>query len=226
MELNSQTDRADVIQWINSQDWYQRIQLPGGLETPGKIDSKQRLQFLDDAIFEGQSVLDVGCNSGFYSFWAKEKGADRVVGIDLDEQRLYQARALSAIQAYDIEFYNQKLDGARELGQFDIVLCFAVLTEIPDLLGSLNEIAQLTRKRAYVELELARPLLYASRSRYWVKSLFMSKYPSSTLELKPSKAGWTLSPSLSAIRKVLGNDFTVHNIGKGLRYDMLCIERK
>src|SRR5947208_10265801 len=40
----------------------------------------------------GKSVLDIGCNAGFYSIQMKQRGADRVVGIDSDEKYLAQAR--------------------------------------------------------------------------------------------------------------------------------------
>src|SRR5512144_3049263 len=40
----------------------------------------------------GRTVLDVGCNAGFYSLELKRRGADLVVGVDSDEAYLAQAR--------------------------------------------------------------------------------------------------------------------------------------
>src|SRR5947208_7085837 len=40
----------------------------------------------------GKTVLDIGCNGGFYSIEMKRRGATRVVGIDSDETYLAQAR--------------------------------------------------------------------------------------------------------------------------------------
>src|SRR5436189_6363638 len=40
----------------------------------------------------GQTVLDIGCNAGFYSIEMKRRGADRVVAIDFDDVYLAQAR--------------------------------------------------------------------------------------------------------------------------------------
>src|SRR5207302_9481462 len=40
----------------------------------------------------GCSVLDIGCNAGFYSIEMKRRGAARVLGIDSDEDYLAQAR--------------------------------------------------------------------------------------------------------------------------------------
>jgi Protein of unknown function (DUF1698) len=39
----------------------------------------------------GQSVLDVGCNAGFYSFETKRLGAIRVLGIDAQRREIAQA---------------------------------------------------------------------------------------------------------------------------------------
>src|SRR6202048_5236111 len=44
----------------------------------------------------GKTVLDVGCNAGFYSIEMKRRGADRVVGIGFDEGYLAQARLARA----------------------------------------------------------------------------------------------------------------------------------
>src|SRR5438552_2149855 len=40
----------------------------------------------------GRSVLDIGCNGGFYCFELARRGAARVLGIDSDERYSAQAR--------------------------------------------------------------------------------------------------------------------------------------
>jgi tRNA (mo5U34)-methyltransferase len=44
------------------------------------------------ADLSGKSVLDIGCNGGFYSIEMARRGAARVLGIDSDEDYLAQAR--------------------------------------------------------------------------------------------------------------------------------------
>src|SRR3712207_2885382 len=52
-----------------------------------------------------KSVLDIGCNAGFYSIEMKRRGAKRVLGIDSDERYLAQARFASETLGFsDIEF--------------------------------------------------------------------------------------------------------------------------
>src|SRR5436305_11355881 len=41
---------------------------------------------------DGATVLDIGCNGGFYSMEMKRRGAARVLGIDVDDRYLHQAR--------------------------------------------------------------------------------------------------------------------------------------
>ena len=44
------------------------------------------------ADLRGKTVLDIGCNGGFYAIQMKRRGADRVLGIDIDDEYLAQAR--------------------------------------------------------------------------------------------------------------------------------------
>ena len=76
----------------------------------------------------GKSVLDVGCNAGFYSLQMKRRGADRVVAIDTDEQYLAQARFAAKVSDADIEFRNLSVYRVADLHeQFDLVLFMGVL---------------------------------------------------------------------------------------------------
>ncbi len=52
----------------------------------------------------GASVLDIGCNGGFYSLEMKRRGASYVLGIDVDERYLNQARFAAQTLDLDIEF--------------------------------------------------------------------------------------------------------------------------
>src|SRR5258708_27027225 len=51
----------------------------------------------------GMTVLDIGCNAGFYAIEMKRRGADRVVGIDTDEAYLAQARFAAQVHGVEIE---------------------------------------------------------------------------------------------------------------------------
>jgi tRNA (mo5U34)-methyltransferase len=76
----------------------------------------------------GRSVLDLGCNAGFYSIEMKRRGAARVVGVDSDERYLEQARFAAEVCETDIEFRQLSVYDVARLGErFDIVLFMGVL---------------------------------------------------------------------------------------------------
>jgi tRNA (mo5U34)-methyltransferase len=77
----------------------------------------------------GRTVLDIGCNAGFYSMEMKRRGAGRVVGIDSDERYLAQARFAAETLGYDnIEFRQLSVYDVASLGErFDVVIFMGVL---------------------------------------------------------------------------------------------------
>jgi tRNA (mo5U34)-methyltransferase len=76
----------------------------------------------------GRTVLDIGCNAGFYAIEMKRRGAARVLGIDSDDDYLAQARFASEISGLDVEFRRLSVYDVGSLGErFDIVLFMGVL---------------------------------------------------------------------------------------------------
>jgi tRNA (mo5U34)-methyltransferase len=76
----------------------------------------------------GKSVLDIGCNAGFYSIEMKQRGAARVLGVDFDERYLQQARLAAEVKGQDIESLKLSVYDVASLGErFDVVLFMGVL---------------------------------------------------------------------------------------------------
>ena len=76
----------------------------------------------------GKTVLDIGCNGGFYSIEMKRRGADRVLGIDFDENYLAQARFAARVTGQEIEFRQMSVYDLGHLGErFDLVIFMGVL---------------------------------------------------------------------------------------------------
>lgn len=76
----------------------------------------------------GRTVLDIGCNAGFYSMEMKRRGADRVVAVDFDGCYLAQARFAAEVNEMDIEFRQLSVyDVAALREKFDVVLFMGVL---------------------------------------------------------------------------------------------------
>jgi tRNA (mo5U34)-methyltransferase len=75
----------------------------------------------------GRSVLDIGCNAGFYAIEMKRRGAGRVVGIDSDPHYLQQARFAAQHEGLDIEFQQRSVYELAALGErFDLVIFMGV----------------------------------------------------------------------------------------------------
>jgi tRNA (mo5U34)-methyltransferase len=92
----------------------------------------------------GKSVLDIGCNAGFYSIEMKRRGADRVLGIDSDERYLDQARLASETLGFDdIEFARLDVYDVAALGEkFDLVIFMGVLYHLRHPLLALDLIRE------------------------------------------------------------------------------------
>lgn len=76
----------------------------------------------------GKTVLDIGCNAGFYSLEMKRRGAERVLGIDTDDHYLRQARFAAEVENIDIEFRQMAVWDIAALGEkFDFVIFMGVL---------------------------------------------------------------------------------------------------
>jgi tRNA (mo5U34)-methyltransferase len=76
----------------------------------------------------GKTVLDVGCNAGFYALEMKRRGAERVVGIDSDESYLAQARFAAEVLGLEVELHRLSVYEVAQLGErFDLVIFMGVL---------------------------------------------------------------------------------------------------
>ena len=109
------------------------------------------------ADMSGRSVLDIGCNGGFYAMEMKRRGADRVVAIDSDEFYLAQGRYAAEVEGFDIDFRRMDVYDVAALGEkFDLVIFMGVLYHLRHPLLALDLI------REYVAGDM---LLYQSLQR-------------------------------------------------------------
>ena len=92
----------------------------------------------------GKSVLDIGCNAGFYSIEMKRRGANRVLGIDSDERYLAQARMATEVLGFDdIEFAKLDVYDVGAIGEtFDLVIFMGVLYHLRHPLLALDLIRE------------------------------------------------------------------------------------
>jgi tRNA (mo5U34)-methyltransferase len=115
-------------------NWFQNIDLNGVPTAPHHFlgDYPQiKWRGFEHAVpadLTGKTVLDIGCNAGFYSMQMKRRGAARVLGVDFDPAYLAQARFAAEVNGLDIEFRQMSVYDVASLGEkFDVVLFMGVL---------------------------------------------------------------------------------------------------
>jgi tRNA (mo5U34)-methyltransferase len=163
--------------------WFHNITLSGVQTAPNHFlgdypSSKwQNFQHAVPQDLTGMSVLDVGCNAGFYSIAMKRRGAGRVLGIDHDEQYLDQARFAAQVLDLDISFRQMSVYEVAALKeQFDLVLFMGVLYHLRHPLLALD----LLRRHAAKDWFIFQSMLRGSRTApqtagdypFWERNVF------------------------------------------------------
>ena len=115
-------------------DWFHNIDLDGVPTAPNHFlydypnIKWRRFKHAIPSDLTGKTVLDMGCNGGFYSLEMKERGAERVLGVDFDDRYLAQARFAAEVKGLDIEFRKLSVYDVAALGEtFDVVIFMGVL---------------------------------------------------------------------------------------------------
>ena len=128
-------------------EWFHNIDLNGVRTAPNHFlydypnIKWQRFQHAVPSDLTGRTVLDIGCNGGFYSLEMKRRGAARVLAIDTDERYLSQARFAAEVTGLAIEFRNLSVYQLSELKErFDVVLFLGVLYHLRHPLLALDQI--------------------------------------------------------------------------------------
>jgi tRNA (mo5U34)-methyltransferase len=130
-ELTTEQIRARVAQLG---DWFHNMDLGGVRTAPNHFlydypaNKFSGFAHAIPADLTGKSVLDIGCNAGFYSIEMKRRGAERVLGIDFDDRYLAQARLAAEVEDAEIEFRKLSVYDLAALGErFDLVIFMGVL---------------------------------------------------------------------------------------------------
>src|SRR5690606_25415031 len=114
--------------------WFHNLDLAGVVTAPEHFLGDyprvkwRRFEHCRPADLRGKTVLDVGCNAGFYCLEMKRRGAAHVVGIDSDPRYLEQARFAAQVVGLAVDFEELSIyDVAQLRARFDLVLFMGVL---------------------------------------------------------------------------------------------------
>lgn len=161
------------------------------------------------ADLSGRSVLDVGCNAGFYSFEAKRLGAARVLGIDSQRREIAQARLAAEVLGLDVLFrrlsvYDLSIE---DVGSFDLVLALGLLYHCRHPLLALERLFEVTRGTLIVESAVAPEAWTGAPQERFIGGLVRRLSPAFTIENDPNSVeavqNWFL-PSAACLGSLLG----------------------
>ncbi len=105
----------------------------------------------------GKTVLDIGCNAGFYAMEMKRRNAARVLGIDTDDRYLAQARFAASVEQLDIDYARMSVWEIANLGErFDLVIFMGVLYHLRHPLLALDLIREHVANHLFLFQSLQR----------------------------------------------------------------------
>jgi tRNA (mo5U34)-methyltransferase len=167
-------------------DWFHTIELAPGLVTPGRDDTRARVDVLKlPGDLSGKTVLDVGAWDGFFSFEAERRGAARVLATDSfawdgtnwsTKAGFDLAREALSSNVEDRQLDILDLDPA-QIGTFDVVLCLGVLYHMRHPLLALERVAAVTGELLILETHV---------DMTWTRRPAAAFYPSHQLGLDPT----------------------------------------
>jgi len=123
--LNKLTELKDILKTVGPQNIWRPVVVNGDdLLADGSGEACDGLaENLSKLDFQGKTVLDLGCNFGYYSFLARRAGARRVLGIDADARIIRGCEIIRVLNGVKgVSFRALDIIGAEGIGRFDIGL--------------------------------------------------------------------------------------------------------
>ena len=200
--------------------WFHRIDLGDGIFTKTKsvmgepvdhpLGPWQTIQKLLPRDLTGKTLLDVGCNAGFYAFEAKRRGAERVLGVDGQRQHVRQGLFVRKVLGLDVEFrrFNVYELNPRTVGQFDITLALGLLYHLKHPILALENLYQVTKELLIIETAIMPPRQTPKSFGYSFGStktvLHPLAYVENPADAKEQVFNWFL-PGVDALTALLRN---------------------
>lgn len=158
----------EVVQKIQSfPRWHYLFHLKGGITTPIFDEqyinrhNQRKKHFFDVLDFRGKRVLDLGCNAGWWSLGAVEKGGEFVLGIDGRPMHIDQANLVFEVNGIEKDKYEFVQGDVlevdyREYGTFDVVLCLGLMHHISRPMDLLEKISEVNSDLLVIDTNLSR----------------------------------------------------------------------
>lgn len=116
--------------------------------------------------FHGKDVLDLGCGFGWHTRYAKQEGANHVVGIDLSKNMLDKAEEMSV--GMGITYIHQLIDEYEyPKAQYDIVLSSLAFHYLPSWSDICKKVHTTLRSGGSFVFSVEHPVFTAEGSEQW-----------------------------------------------------------
>jgi tRNA (mo5U34)-methyltransferase len=213
--------RAEILDGLKLlEPWFHRIDLGDGIFSKTEsvmgepIDHPREtwevIQQCLPADLTGKTLLDVGCNGGFYCVEAKRRGARRVLGVDGQRQHVRQALFVRKVLGLDLKFRRfsvYDLEPAT-IGVFDITLALGLVYHLKHLVLALERLYDVTGELLIIETAIIPPeqtppsfIQPLGEIRQMLHPIFCAENPP---EAKEQVYNWFL-PSPDALCALLAN---------------------
>lgn len=149
--------------------WFHQIDLGHGIKTKSRPAGSEPVDhpwgtweiirgYLPDDL-TGKTVLDVGCNAGYYAIQAKRRNAARVLGIDSQRLHIRQALFVKRVLGLDLEYRRMSVYdlSLATMGKFDVTLALGLIYHCKHPLLALEKLFQVTRDLLILESAVLPP---------------------------------------------------------------------
>jgi len=145
-------ETLDIDRFIRETEFagYQRITLPDGRVIPG-ADRSPTADLVFPADLTGKTVLDVGCNYGFFLQEAIRRGAKRAVGVEANPDSYRIASTLATLWDGKIEIHQGLLEEVELKETFDLVIFLNVIHHVTDPVPVVKKLASLCHSTLILE---------------------------------------------------------------------------
>ncbi len=200
-------------------EWFYPFEF-GGMRVPydpQKVDEVRERHYLRYAhvfaailsmaggALSGNRVLDIGCNSGFWSIQASRAGANSVLGIDASAKNIEQAQFVSRLvdlKNVDYQVMNAYDMSRNLLDSFDITFFIGILYHLDKPKEALERLYDVTGKFAVIDTALSDLQLPLLRLQEDDVSYYHNQSHANGFALIPSEAAVPMMLKSAGFREV------------------------
>lgn len=147
-----------ILQQVGPQRIWRPVYGPGNKKLADGIgDQSDGLpQDLSRIDFRGKTVVDLGCNFGYYSFMVKKAGARHVTGIDRDPRIIQGCRLLkNLLRIEEITFVASDIAASNGIGSYDTGMMIDFIGKATVITGDFKDYLNVLERLSQKEMILS-----------------------------------------------------------------------